>query len=90
MPALRKEKSVDFVIKTASDNFFNIKVSRIVPGRGGAAYMKAEVHVSNDVGNYDPEMKVLEVDGIDTLELQQVLVEMKNAIANLTGVHVQY
>ena len=86
--ALKREKSIDFVVGTAVDTFFNVKVSRIVPGRGGVAYMKAEVHCSDDVGNYDPEMKVLDIDGIDTFELQVVLVEMKKAIAELTGVHV--
>jgi len=88
MSTLKREKSIDFVMETPGNNFFNIKVSRIVPSRDCAPYMKAEVHCSDDVGNYDPEMKVLEIDGIDTLELQLILVELKNAIAEITGVHV--
>ena len=88
MSTLKREKSIDFVIETPSNNFFNIKISRIVPSRDCAPYMKAEVHFSDDAGNYDPSQKVLEIDGIDTLELQVVLVEMKKAIAEITGVHV--
>lgn len=89
MSALRREKSMKFVIGTQGENFWSIRVARIVPGLSGQPYIKAEVYASDITGNHDPEMKVLEVDGVDTLELQIILMEIKRALAEITGVHVQ-
>lgn len=90
MAKLRREKSIDVVVQTPSDTFWNIQLSRVVPANDCAAYMKAEVRLADDeTGNYDGGMDpVITVNGIDTLDLQCVLKDMIHEIAQLTGVHV--
>jgi len=88
MNKFKRITSLETVMKTASDGYLNMEISRIVPQNDQSAYMNVKVHVCDETGNYDPEMKVMEVDGIDTLELQEMLLRVGREIAQMTGVHI--
>ena len=89
MRIFKRVISLDTVIDTPSDTLFNIEISRTVPGGDDPAYMSVDVHLCDKSGNYDENMKIMEIRGIDTLEIQCILHRLKEEIANMTGVHVQ-
>jgi len=80
--------SLDMVMDTPSDTLFNIEVKRTVPEGDDPAYMNVDVHLCDEKGNYDESMKVMEIRGIDTLEIQCVLARLNREISHMTGVHV--
>ena len=83
-----RKQTTEFTMTTPSDVNFNIGIERVVPGGDDPAYMKATAHLCDEDGNYDAEMKVLEIKGIDTLEIQCILIKLKKEIATMTSVHV--
>jgi len=73
---------------TPSDVNLHVEIKRTIPGGDDPAYMKVKAHLCDEDGNYDAAMKVLEIKGIDTLEIQCILIKLKKEIADMTSVHV--
>jgi len=89
MKRFKRIISLDTVIDTPSDTLFNLEISRTVPAGDDPAYMSVDVHLCDESGNYDESMKIMEIRGIDTLDIQCILSRLKEEISGLTGVHVQ-
>lgn len=87
MSKLTNKKSIEFVISNDDGSYFNIRVSRTVPGRDCAPYMNIEAYISNDMGDHNDDEKVLDISGIDVLDVYELLNAIRPAISDLTGVH---
>lgn len=83
-----RKQTIEFTMTTPNDVNFNIEIERVVPGGDNPAYMKATAHLCDEDGNYDTAMKILDIKGIDTLEIQCILIKIKQEIAAMTSVHV--
>ena len=90
MDKFKRITTLDTVMKTASDGYLNLEIKRTVPQNDQPAYMGVKVHVCDENGTYDPAMQVMEIDGIDTLELQEMLARVGREVAQMTGVHVPH
>jgi len=83
-----RKSTIEFTLETPGDVNFNVEITRTVPGGDAPAYMNIEAHLCDPNGDYDSEMQVLEIKGIDTLEIQCLLKQIKHEIAQITNVHV--
>ncbi len=81
--------TVELVMETPNDVRLNVMIKRTVPGGDAPAYMSIKTHLCDPNGDYDSEMQVLEIKGIDTLEIQCLLKQIGHEIAQMTNVHVQ-
>jgi len=84
-----RKSTVEFTMGTPSDVNFNVEITRTVPGDDDPAYMNVKAHLCDSFGNYDSEMKILDIEGIDALEIQCLLKNIIYEIAQMTNVHVQ-
>jgi hypothetical protein len=88
-----RKTTVEFVLKTPvplseDDVNFNVKITRTVPADGGPAHMTAVAYLCDPDGNYDSELEVMTLKGVDTLELQYLLKGILHETAQLTNVHI--
>ena len=84
-----RKSTVEFIMETPNDVRFNVEIARTVPGDDDPAYMNVKAHLCDQNGDYDSEMKILDIEGIDTLEIQCLLKDIIYEIAQMTNVHVQ-
>ncbi len=84
-----RKSTVEFTMEAPGDVRFNVEITRTVPNGDDPAYMNVKAHLCDPDGSYDSEMKILDIEGIDTLEIQCLLKQIGYEIAQLTNVHVQ-
>lgn len=92
MKRFKRVDSLETVVNGGTeDSHFNIQIKRVIPPTDGSTpSMLVDVYVASEDGSYDgADARVIKIREIDTLDIQYLLIELKQMIATLTGVHVQ-
>jgi uncharacterized protein YprB with RNaseH-like and TPR domain len=87
MKRFKRTDSMNTVVEVNKVNYA-LEVKRAVPVEGHGM-MIVDVYICDAEGKYDSDDRVIKIRGVDTLELQTLLIHLKRDIAALTHVHVQ-